>query len=281
MVQNRLCEFLRLSVRQVLAQPACVKASLVHADKSDGGKMVVERTEIAFCIRIESFVKQSADNGTLYMQRTCGNVHKLVKPLIELLLVCGKVSETRHVQRNNADAAGAFAASEKSAALFAQLAQIKAQTAAHGADIAGLHVAVDIVGEIRCAVFCRHFEQKPVVFGGGPIEILSDGISRNRVLEAPAVRIAVYHDLDEGLVDHVHFFFAVTVGKIHGFAADDCRTVAQILRNGPIKGDIGERCLSAPAGRGVHTVNKAFDALFDLFIGQIIRADKRCKVCVE
>ena len=36
----------------------------------------------------------------------------------ELLLVCGKVSETRHVQRNNADAAGAFTASEKSAALF-------------------------------------------------------------------------------------------------------------------------------------------------------------------
>lgn len=74
--------------------------------------MVVERTEIAFCIGIESFVKQSADNGTLYMQRTCGNVHKLVKPLIELLLVCGKVSEARHVQRNNADAAGAFTASE-------------------------------------------------------------------------------------------------------------------------------------------------------------------------
>ena len=83
------------------------------------------------------------------------------------------------------------------------------------AHVAGLHVGVDVVGEVRRAVLGGHLEEKAVVLGLAPVKILGDGVGRDRVLEAAAVGVALDHDLDERLVHHVHFLLAVAVGEVH------------------------------------------------------------------
>ena len=215
------------------------------------------------------------------MQRPCGNVHKMIELLVELRFILAGESKPGHVERYDADAAGAFAAAEETAALLAKLTQVKAQTAAHGAYIARLHIAVDVVGEVGSAVLAGHLEQKTVVLGRRPIKILGNGIGGDGVLETAPVGVAVDHNFDERLVDHIHFLFAVTVGEIHLLAADDGRTVPEVVGNLPIKGDIGERSLSAPARGGVDAVNKALDALLDLIIGEVIGAHEGSKVGIK
>ena len=73
---------------------------------------------------------------------------------------------------------------------LAQLPQIQPQAAAHAAHVTGLHVGVDIVGEIGRTVFGGHLKEQAVVLRLGPVEILRDGIGGDGVLEAAAVGIA-------------------------------------------------------------------------------------------
>ena len=118
----------------------------------------------------------------------------MVQALVKFRFVFGKIGDARNVDGNNADRAGAFAAAEEAAGFLAQFAHIQTQTATHRTDVAGLHIAVDIVREIRRAVFGGHFKQQLVVFGFGPVEIFGDGIGRNRLLETAAVGVAFDHD---------------------------------------------------------------------------------------
>ena len=57
------------------------------------------------------------------------------------------------VDGDNAHGAGGLTGTEVAAGLLPQLPQVQPQTAAHGADVGGLHVGVDVVGEIGRAVF--------------------------------------------------------------------------------------------------------------------------------
>ena len=114
--------------------------------------MVRKRAEIALCVGIKSLIQKLCDNLALYFQTARGNVHNVVKPLVEIRLVFGKVSDTGHIYGNDADRACGLAAAEEAAGLFAQLSEVETQTAAHGAHVAGLHVGVYIVGEVRRAV---------------------------------------------------------------------------------------------------------------------------------
>ena len=166
-------------------------------------------------------VQKPRNDVALDLQRTRGNIHHAIEPLIEFFLGLREICNARHVDGDHAHRAGAFAAAEVAAGFLAQLAQIEPQAAAHGTDVRRLHIAVDVVREIRRAVLRGHFKQQLVVFGLGPVEVLGDGIGRDRVLEAAAVGVALDHDLDERLVDHVHLFFAVFVFEVHFLAADD------------------------------------------------------------
>ena len=65
--------------------------------------------------------------------------------MIEVLLVLGKIGYPGQVDGDNADGACALTAAEEAAGLLTKLTKVKAQTAAHGADVARLHIAVDIV----------------------------------------------------------------------------------------------------------------------------------------
>ena len=74
---------------------------------------------------------------------------------------------------------------------------------------------------------------------------------------------------------------AVAVGEGHFFAAHDSGTVGKVGGNGPVKGYVRERSLSAPAGRGIYAVDKGLDALFDLLVAEVIGFYKGSKVGVK
>ena len=274
-------EVLGLLVGQILSQPFGVEAGLVHAHKTDGGKVVVEGAEITLGIRIKAVVEQLGDDRSLDFKRSCGNVHELVKTVKEILFVLCEIGNSGHIYGHDAHRAGGLAASEKAAGFFAQLAKVETESAAHGANVGGLHVGIDVVGEIGGAVFGGHFKEKLVVLGFRPVEIAGYGIGGNGILEASAVGVALDHDLDEGLVDHVHFLFAVFVFKIHFLAAHDCVELGEVGGNGPVKGDVGEGRLGSPAAGGVDAVDKGLYALLDFLVGKVVDLDKGSKIGVE
>ena len=120
--------------------------------------MIVKAAEIPFGIWVKPFFHQLADCRAFDFQAACGNVHHPVKTRKEFSLICREIGDARHIDGNDADGAGGFAAAEKAAGFFAQLAQIKPQTAAHTAHIGRLHIRIDVVGKIGCAEFRRHFK---------------------------------------------------------------------------------------------------------------------------
>ena len=158
MLENTDGKFLRLFMGQILAQPSGIKPCFVHAEKSDGREVIVKAAEIPFGIGIQPFFHQLADCHAFDLQTAGGNVHHPVKTGKELSLVCREIGDARHIDGNNADGAGGFAAAEKSAGLSAKLTQIKPQTAAHTAYIGRLHIRIDVVGKIGGAEFRRHFK---------------------------------------------------------------------------------------------------------------------------
>ena len=196
--------------------------------------MILKRAEIASGIGVEPTLHQLRDDHALRLERTRGDVHQLVEPPVEIRLAFGKIRDPRQVDRHNADRTGRLAGAEEAAGLFAQLPQVEPQAAAHRAYVVRLHVGVDVVGEIRRAVFCRHLEQELVVFRVPPVKILGDGIGRDGILEAASVCIALDHQLDEGFIYHVHFLLAFAIGKRLLPPADDGRKICHVLWNRPV-----------------------------------------------
>ena len=280
-IQHITGEFLAPGIGHVCPDPFGVQAGFVHTHQADGGEVVVKGTQIMLGIGIEAFIQELCDDFSLDFQGAGRDVHQLVQTRVKVLLILCEIGQTRHVQRNDTDRAGALARAEESAGFLAQLAQVKAQAAAHGTDIGGLHVGVDIVGEIGCPVLCGHLEEQLIVLRGGPVKVARDGIGRNRVLETASVAVAFDHELDESLVDHIHLRLAVAVGEVHFPAADDGGHILQIRRDGPVKRDVGKRCLRAPAGGGIHAKDEALNALLDFRILQVVDLYERGKVGVE
>lgn len=280
-VEHFLGEFLRFFVRHILSDPVCVEAGLVHAHKTDCGEVVSERAEVSLGVGIKSFVEKFGDDVSLDFERASGHVHKAFELFEEFFFGFAHVRDARHIYGYDADRTRRLAAAEEAARFFAEFAQVKTQAAAHTAHVAGLHVGVDVVGEVRSAVFCRHREEKAVVFGVRPVEVSRDGVSRNRILEASAVGVTLDHDLDKRLVDHRHFFDAVFIFEVHFLAADDCGKFRQIVWHNPVERDVGERCLRTPTRRRVDAVNEGLDALFDFFVREVVNLYERCEIRVE
>ena len=243
--------------------------------------MVLERAQVALRVRVEARVEQLRDDLALRVQRARGHVHEMVEASVEVGLVHRLVGDARHVDGHDADRTRGLAASEEPAGLLAQFAQVEAQAAAHGAHVGGLHVGVDVVGEVGGAVLAGHLEQQAVVLRIAPVEVARDGIGGDGVLKAAAVRIALDHDLDERLVHHVHLGLAVAVGEALLAPAHDGWLVAQVGRAHPVERDVAERRLRAPARRRVHAEHERLDALLRLLVGQAVRLHERREVGVE
>ena len=145
----------------------------------------------------------------------------------------------------------------------------------------GLHVRVDVVGEIGGAVLGGHLKEQLVVLRLRPVEVPGDGVGGNGVLEAPAIGISLNHDLQKGPVDHVHLLFAVPIGEVHELPAHNGGLSRQIGGHRPVQGDVGKGGLGAPAAGGVHPVDKGLDALFYLVLAQMVHPDKGGQIGVE
>ena len=243
--------------------------------------MIVKISKISLCIRIQAFIQQPGDHLSLDFQGTGGNIHHLIQTSVKIFFISGQIGNTGHINSNHAHASGALAGAEVSACFLSQLTQIQAEAAAHGAHVAGLHVGIDIITEIRGAVFSSHFKKEPVVFRIGPVKIPGDGVGGNRILEASAVGVAFDHDFDESLVHHIHLRLAVLVFEIHFFAAHDGRQLRQVIRHGPVQRDVGEGRLRSPAAGGIDPVNKGFNAFLHFRIGQVVSLHKRGKVGIK
>ena len=281
MVENLLGELLTLGMGHILADPLGVETGFIHADKANSGEVVIKGAEVVLGVRVKACVKELGDDGAFDLEGAGGEIHHLVETGVEVLLVLREICQTRHVDGHDTDGTGALAGAEVAAGLLAQLTQVETETAAHRAHIARLHVGVDVVGEVGSTILRGHLEEQLVVFGGRPVEVAGDGVGRDRVLEAAAVRVALDHYLDEGLVDHVHLFLAVAVGEVHFLAADYRGLILEVSGDGPVEGDVGERSLSAPAGRGVHAEDEGLDALLDFLLGQVIDADEGGEIGVK
>ena len=281
MIQNIFCKLLCLLISHVCTKPSCIQSCFIHANQTDGGKMIVKASQIALGIRIQPLIQQFSDHFSLDMQGTCGNIHQAVQTLIKFILILRQISDPWHIDGYHAHRTGAFAGTEVSSGLFTQFSQIQTQTTAHTSYIAWLHIAVNIVGKIRSSVFGCHLKEQTVVFCIGPVKFFCDGVSRNRILETSAIGISFDHGLDKRLVDHIHLLFTVFILKVHLFSANDCRKFCQIIRYSPVQCDIGKWSLCSPATWCVHTIDKGFDTFFHFRISQMVCLYERCQISIK
>ncbi len=204
----------------------------------------------------------------------------MVQALDELVLRLGEVAQARHVDGDHADRTGLGVRAEETAAALVQLALVQPQPAAHRTGVIRAHVGVDEVREVRDAVFRGHFPQF-LQAGAFPVEILRDVVGRDREGEDTALRVALGHHFEEGVVDHVHLFLELTVGLVHQLAADDRGLVRQ--RGGRVKihRQVGERGLESHAGRDVHVEDEFLKGLLYLFIREVVVMDEGGQKGVE
>ena len=163
MVQHINGELLCLPVRHVFAQPSGIEPHFIHSHQTNGGKMIFKAAQIPLGIGIQPSIQKLCDHFPLHMKGTGRNIHHMIQSRIKFFRRPGQISNPRHIDGHHANGTGALTRAEESAGFFAQFPKIQPQTAAHAAHIAGLHIAVHIIGKIRGAVFGSHFEQKPVV----------------------------------------------------------------------------------------------------------------------
>ena len=243
--------------------------------------MVVKASKISLRVRIQSLIQKPADHISLDMKRSCGDIHHVVQALIKFLRRSGKICDTRHIDGNNAYRACALTGAKESTTLFTELTEIQTEAAAHAADVAWLHITVDIIGKIRSTVLGSHLKEKTVVLGIRPVEFLCDGIGRDRILESTSVGISLDHGLDKCLIDHIHFFLTVFVFEIHVLAAYDSRKLCKVVWNGPVQCNVGKWCLSAPAAWSIYAIYKGLNAFLNLRIGKVVCLYKRCQISIK
>ena len=114
-------ELLRLFTGHIGSQPGRIQSHLIHADQTDGGKMIVKASQITLCIRIQPLVQKPGDHFPLDLQGTGCDIHHMVKALVKFLFICGQICDSRHVDGHHAHASGTLAGTEISAGFLSQL----------------------------------------------------------------------------------------------------------------------------------------------------------------
>ena len=243
--------------------------------------MIVKASKISLRVRIQSLLQKPADHISLDMKRSCRDIHHVVQALIKFLRRSGKICDTRHIDGNNAYRTCTLTGAKESTTLFAELTEIQTEAAAHAADVAWLHITVDIIGKIRSTVLGSHLKEKTVVLGIRPVKFLCDGIGRDRILESTSVGISLDHGLDKCLIDHIHLFLAVFILEVHILAAYDGRKFCKVIRNSPVQCNIGKRCLGSPAARCVHPIYKRFNTFLHFRIRKVVHLYKRSQIGIK
>ncbi len=134
--------------------------------------------------------------------------------------------------------------------------------------------------EVRQPVLGRHVEQQRGVVRL-PRKIRGDVVGRDREGEHPALGIAGRHDLDVGAVDHVHLGLQFAIGERHLLAGDDRNLLLQVVRAGPVEGQVGEGRLRAPARGHVEVVDQFLDVLAHFLVTHAVLAHEGRHVGIE
>jgi len=260
-----------------------VQAGLVATDQADGRKMPLEAVfEVALGPGEQPPFQIVADHLALEFKGRLGQLGVFGEQVEEILLALGQKGQLGQVQRHHADRAGQIAGAKQPAHLVAQLAQIHLQPAAHGAHVFGRQVGIDEILEIRRPVLGREFEQQGADLGI-PGEIGRDVVGGDGKGKNAALVIAFAHDLQEGLVDHLHFRAELAVRRVEELAAVDHGLAGQMLGRGQVEGQVGERTLAAPARGRVQVEHELLHGLQDLAVGEVVvaheRGRDRCRRC--
>ena len=205
----------------------------------------------------------------------------MVQTPVKVRLVLCQISDPGKVDGDYAHRTGALARAEETARFAAQLPQIQPQPAAHTPDVAGFHIAVDIIRKIRRSILGSHLKQKAVILCIGPVKILCNRIGGNGILKSPPVGIPLDHGFNKGPVDHIHLSLTVLIFKVHLPAAYNGIHLRHVVRHRPVKGNVGKWCLRPPAAWRIYPVDKGFNALFHLRIGQPVCLYKGRKICIK
>ena len=137
----------------------------------------------------------------------------------------------------------------------------------------GIQVGINEVLEVGKAVLCGHLEKRVDIFAL-PIKIGSHVVGRNRESEDAAICVSPRHDLNECAVNEVHFLLELTVGEVHYLVANEGVFISQIIRAGPVEGEVGEGALAAPTRRNIEVVDQFLHALDDLFVCHVVQANE-------
>ena len=248
----------------VLAIAGEVADHFVDAIDAERGEVIAQRAEIALGVREQAVVHVALDNLALDFQAAAADLQQGVQTPEQARFVAAvQKAETGAIDRDDADRSGLLGTAEQAVAALQQLAEIELQPAAHGADHVRLQFGIDEVLEIGKAVLGRHLEQALGVLAV-PGKVGCDVVGGDRKGEHATFGVALRHHLDIGAIDHVHFRLQFAVGEIHLLAADHRHLATQILRAGPVEGEVGERRLGAPPRGDIQVVDELLNRLQNL-----------------
>ena len=240
----------------------------VHAERRE---VIAQRAKVAFRIGKQPRIDMALDHLALDFKAGAREPRQMVQRHHQLVLVAAvQMAQPRAVQRDNTERAGLLRRAEQPVAAFEQLGQVELQPAAHRAHHMRLQFRIHEILEIGQAVFRRHLEQRIGVFAF-PGEIGGDVVGGDREGEDPPLGIARRHHLDIGAVDQVHLGLQIAIGEAHLAALHHRHLIAQILGAGPVKGQVGEGRLRAPARGHVEVVDEFLHRLTDLRIAQPVK----------
>ncbi len=247
---------------------------LVNAVNSQCGEVIAQGAQIAACVGKQPLVHMLLDHRALDFQAVAAHFQQFIQTgkqsgFIALI----QMTQAGAVQGDHSQGASLFGRAKQAITAFEQLAQIQLQAAAHGADHIGFQLGVNEVLEVGQAIFGRHGKQA-LGIRAVPVKIPGDVVGGDRKGEGTATGIALAHDFDIGLVDHVHFGLQIPVAKRHFFATDLRNLLAQVVGAHPVKGQIGKGRLCPPARGYVQVVDQFLHALAHLLVAQAVLADE-------
>ena len=220
---------------------------LVNAVNSQRGEVITQGAQIAACVGKQPLVHMLLDHRALDFQAVTTHFQQFIQTGKQTgFIALIQIPQAGAVQSDHSQGAGLLGGAKQAIAAFEQLAQIQLQAAAHGADHIGFQLGVNEVLEVGQAIFGRHGKQA-LGIRAVPVKIPGDVVGGNREGEGTATGIALAHDFDIGLVDHVHFGLQIPVAKRHFYTTDLRHLLAQVFRTYPVKGQIGKGRLRTPA----------------------------------
>ena len=228
-------------------------------------------TQVIFGIRIQPFFRVAFNNFALDFQTFLADFHQVLQALEEILFRCGFISQAGQVDRDHTYRSGQRVRCKQTAAPFHEFPFIQTKATTHTAHVIRLHVRIYEIGEIRNTVFCCHFPDA-LVLRVIPVKVRGNIVRRDGEREQAAGSIPFAHHFGERFVKYRHFGLEIPVHLFFDFTPVHDMFVFQEIGYDEIHRDIGKRCLESYTGGYVQVEQEFLQALFHLFVVQLVKA---------